>query len=243
MADMPYFKFYHQDWIAGTSDLSMAERGAYITLVAIMYDIGGPVVRDDARLAKRCGTSVANFRTALNGLLATGKIVEKDGYLTNDRVQKELADYMQTRSVASQNAKSRWDKVKQNQSSKNATASNPQCENDAIQKSEVRNNNNTADDGLAAFAEWAWKTIPKRQSDSRSDFLKRLPMAVKEVGEGKLRAAIEAYRAYHDALPERDKGFVDGASKWLNQKKWENDWTVKPAVTTSRTPSYYAPLI
>lgn len=135
MTDLPWFKFYHQDWLAGTTGLSMAERGCYITLLALMYDAGGEILRDDNRLARRCGCPAPNFRSALQALIDDGKIIQDGDRLTNDRVKKEVMARENIGAMAREKAKSRWDKHKEKQQSENAAAMPQQC------KSEVRSQN------------------------------------------------------------------------------------------------------
>ncbi len=52
--------FYPSDWLAGTRGLSDAETGVYITLIARMYEMAGPIERDDNRLARLCGSRTKN---------------------------------------------------------------------------------------------------------------------------------------------------------------------------------------
>ena len=77
----PWFKFFPSDWLSGVSGLSAGERGVYVTLLAMMYDHGGPIKRDDGRLSRQCGLPKVGFSRALEALIALGKITESDGTL------------------------------------------------------------------------------------------------------------------------------------------------------------------
>lgn len=135
MSNTPFIKFYPGDFLGGTSGLSPAERGAYITLLCLMYETDGPIARDDASLARRCGAPKATFQRLLNSLIEAGKIIEKDGNLSNERAEKAIVD----RQIRTQNsthaANQRWgeesEKTKQKQGKKNAGAMPPQCAGDA----------------------------------------------------------------------------------------------------------------
>lgn len=135
MPELPYIKFYAADFIGGTSGLSPAERGVYITLLCLMFDGDGPVLRDDARLARRCGAPKATFVRILGALIAAGKIIETDGFLSNERAERALID----RQIRARNARvaanSRWrerdGKSEGNQSSDDADATPKQCVDDA----------------------------------------------------------------------------------------------------------------
>jgi uncharacterized protein YdaU (DUF1376 family) len=108
VGDLPWFKFNTADWITGVAGLSMGERGAYVSLIALMYDCGGPIKRDDRALARSCGAEARNFRRALEALIRRGKITEVDGFLFNGRTQKELDERHGRSAKASDAAKKRW---------------------------------------------------------------------------------------------------------------------------------------
>ena len=127
----PWFRFFPSDWISGVSGLSAAERGVYVTLLAMIYDHGKPVRRDDPRLARVCGIPTPGFTRAVDALLDLGKLTEQDGFLFNDRAKNELHDRENRKLMASDSANSRWNKNKQNQRSIDAVALQTHCENDA----------------------------------------------------------------------------------------------------------------
>jgi uncharacterized protein YdaU (DUF1376 family) len=153
MGESPFIKFYPSDFLAGTSGLSPAERGVYITLLCLIYENDGPIPRDDGRLSRRCGSPKAAFVRVLDGLMAEGKIVEVDGMLTNRRAQKSLIDRANRTQNSTHAAKQRWsaqaEKVQQNQSCDDAGAMPPQCVADASQKPEPEYTEAKASDGEA----------------------------------------------------------------------------------------------
>jgi len=117
--------FYPSDWLAGTRGLSAEETGVYITLVARIYEMAGPIERDDNRLARLCGCgSKAKFVKALEYLISEGKIVEREGRITNERAEKEIKNVTGKSEKAKAAAQSRWDKKdNKNNGSDNADAS------------------------------------------------------------------------------------------------------------------------
>lgn len=103
--------FYPSDWLAGTRGLSAEETGVYITLVSRIYEMAGPIERDDNRLSRLCGCkSKRAFVAALEHLISEGKIVQVDGGLTNERAEKEIKNATEKSARAKQAAQSRWDK-------------------------------------------------------------------------------------------------------------------------------------
>jgi uncharacterized protein YdaU (DUF1376 family) len=140
MGESPFIKFYPSDFLGGTSGLSPAERGVYITLLCLIYENDGPIPRDDGRLSRRCGSPKAAFIRVLDGLLAEGKIVEVDGMLSNKRAEKAIVDRANRTQNSTHAAQQRWSaqgqKDQQNQSADDAGAMPPQCVADASQKPE-----------------------------------------------------------------------------------------------------------
>lgn len=138
MSESPFFQFYPSDWLAGTRGLTAAETGVYITIVAMMYEAEGPVQADFKRLARLCGSTPAAFKKAISGLLSTGKLTQDDRGFFNRRVEIEIEKRSEKRASASTSANARWNKNKQNQTPTNANASVSQCDRNANQKPDTR---------------------------------------------------------------------------------------------------------
>ncbi|MEO1538505.1 MAG: YdaU family protein [Pseudomonadota bacterium] len=120
-----HIAFYPSDWLAGTRGLSAEESGVYITLICRMYEMAGPIERDDQRLARLCGCKTKNaFVKALEYLISEGKIQDTENRLFNERAQKEIKNATQKSDKAKQAAQSRWDKKpNKNNGGHNANAS------------------------------------------------------------------------------------------------------------------------
>ncbi len=81
--------FYPDDYIAGTVALSLVERGIFWTACAMIYSHAGPI--EEADLRRLCPSHGRTFRTALDRLLALGKLLrQSDGKLDAKRCQSEL---------------------------------------------------------------------------------------------------------------------------------------------------------
>ena len=87
MAGMPRFDFYSRDWIVGTEGLSLEASGAYIQLLARMYDEARPLPFDLPFLARRIGVHWRSLKNAIAELIERGKIIIRNGFLTNDRFE------------------------------------------------------------------------------------------------------------------------------------------------------------
>lgn len=120
-----HIPFYPSDWLAGTLGLSDAEKGVYITLVARMYEMAGPIERDDDRLFRICGCkSKASFVKSLGYLISEGKIIVTAEGLFNEKAAKVIEQTTEKSSKAKAAAQSRWDrKPNKNKGAGNADAS------------------------------------------------------------------------------------------------------------------------
>ncbi len=128
-----WVRFFPSDWLAGTRGMTAAETGIYITLIAMMYERGGSLPYDPARLARLCGASNSTFKGAIDALLTDEKFALEGDLLTNKRVVEELSYSSNRSGVGKSNAESRWSKnTIENKGSSDATAMQRQCNGNAI---------------------------------------------------------------------------------------------------------------
>jgi uncharacterized protein YdaU (DUF1376 family) len=112
LSSITHVRFYPSDWLAGTRGMTAAEMGVYITLIAMMYERAGPVDgKDNAKLARLCGTSASALRGILDRLISDGKITETDGFLFNRRAELEIKNVLSKSGVAREKATARWEKT------------------------------------------------------------------------------------------------------------------------------------
>ncbi len=91
MSANPFHKRYHSDALSGMMPLTLEERGAYQTILDLIYDRGGPIVDNQRLLAGYMNVSTRKYRSVRDSLIAKGKIYhDENGNLTNDRALKEL---------------------------------------------------------------------------------------------------------------------------------------------------------
>ena len=88
MCEIKHVDFYPSDWLEGTSELTLEERGMYITAVALISARGEMVTREN--LHRVCGVHGRTFNAVLGRLLALGKLYEIDGKIGQKRAEKEL---------------------------------------------------------------------------------------------------------------------------------------------------------
>lgn len=120
--------FYPSDWLAGTRGMSSHETGVYITLIAMMYEMQGPIQRDDKRLARACGCQSGHFKRALEYLIDEGKITVENDTLFNRKAKVELEKVHHLGLTRKQAANARWSKKpNKNNDGIDASASVLQC--------------------------------------------------------------------------------------------------------------------
>jgi uncharacterized protein YdaU (DUF1376 family) len=86
----PWYRRFPDNFIAGTVELSLEEKGAYSLVLDLMYVRGGPVPDEPRYIAGVCSCSVRKWNVIRARLLSLGKLRLVDGRLSNDRFEREL---------------------------------------------------------------------------------------------------------------------------------------------------------
>lgn len=86
----PWYRRFPDNFIAGTVGLTLEEKGAYSLVLDLMYVRGGPVPDEPRYIAGVCNCSVRKWNAIREKLISLGKIHVVNGYLTNDRAEKEI---------------------------------------------------------------------------------------------------------------------------------------------------------
>ena len=69
MSANPWHRRYHSDALAGMLSLTLEERGAYQTVLDLIYDRGGPIADNERLLAGYMNCSVRKWRALRSALL------------------------------------------------------------------------------------------------------------------------------------------------------------------------------
>jgi uncharacterized protein YdaU (DUF1376 family) len=108
MPGLSRFDFYPRDWHLDTRDLSNAEKGVYIDLLASMYARGGPLPMVEQELCRLCGcATVRSLRPLLSKLFDKGKLKLIDGLVTNGRAMEEIAKFERQMAFITKGGKAR----------------------------------------------------------------------------------------------------------------------------------------
>lgn len=127
MTEAPFVPFYTSDFLAGTSGMTAACKGVYITLLCLMYEGEAPLQQSWETLARRCGCTLPAFRRAVESLQDDGKLTVSEHGIWSEKCDKHIAQRRERQSSAKAAAKKRWQKNQEKQCKPDATASNPQC--------------------------------------------------------------------------------------------------------------------
>ena len=96
MSGNPWHRRYHSDALAGMLSLTLEERGAYQTVLDLIYDRGGPIADNERLLAGYMNCSLRKWRSLRETLIEKGKLTASDGHLSNSRAEKLLENDAKT---------------------------------------------------------------------------------------------------------------------------------------------------
>ena len=139
MSGTPYIPFYTSDFLGGTSGMTAATKGVYITLLCLMYEADAPLPQSWDTLARRCGSTLPAFKKAIEALQDDGKVTITDAGIWSEKCEKHLALRRDRQSSAKAAAKTRWQKTQQKQGKADATASIPQCQPEPEPEPDISN--------------------------------------------------------------------------------------------------------
>ena len=88
---MPYHRRYHQDALQGYRKLDLEQRGAYSTILDLIYDEGGPIDYNERWLAGELNCTVGKARKLISQLIELRKIyLTSNGKISNHRCEQEI---------------------------------------------------------------------------------------------------------------------------------------------------------
>ena len=134
--ELPYFKFEPNQWENGNIQmLSREDKGLFMDLCSMYWSRLGDVPLKLA-VQKLCGGNA----TAFDSLISEQIFEVIDERVCINYLNEQLSEFEDTSKQNSKNAKARWEKHRKQKDSsdRNATASNPQCESDAIREEKRR---------------------------------------------------------------------------------------------------------
>lgn len=118
---MHFFTAFPDDWLAGTTDLSTEETGAYWNLICFYMLKDGQVPDDDRLLSRITKLSMRRWRTVKTRLIDGGHIEVRDGFLWQRKCEERLEKDGSFAKKQGEKAKKRWAKERANALENNKT--------------------------------------------------------------------------------------------------------------------------
>lgn len=109
---MHWYKRYPDAALAGMAELTLEERGAYNSILDLLYSRDGDLNDDDVVVARMIGVSRRTWVAVKSRLLKKGKLVQSGSKLTCVRVEKTLTEAQNRSESAANSARLRWEKWK-----------------------------------------------------------------------------------------------------------------------------------
>lgn len=232
MSARPWYRRYGGDFVMGTMALSLEEKGAYSLCLDLIYDRGGPIPDDARWLAGVCGVSVRKWMALRESLIAAGKILARDGCLTNSRAEIEIENALKIARKVAENGAKGGNKRTEN-------ASRQRDNNDLGQarlkptrglplpepeKKETQANACVArSDWPSDFADRFWAAFPNKVG--KADALKSLDK-VRRSGAVPFERLMAALARYVRTKPP-DRHWCH-PSTWLNGGRWDDEPAEEP---------------
>lgn len=248
----PAFQFYPKDFLTSSKVMlmTMAERGMYITLLAICW-LDGSLPADVSALAKMVSTPTKHF-AALWPKHLQGCFLERDGRLTNERLnieRKRQADYRKRqvdngkkggrpfgKGLGKPNETQAFVKKKPTESPRVA---DEEEDGDADRTSSMLSKNKKED--APPLDAW-WLELQRDYPQNRVTSGHLTEIAFMRLFEQDARPALEVWREFCDNLANnirshewRVKGMVPRLQKYLEDGGWRQRHDEFPP-TTGTTP-------
>ncbi len=198
MAKDPAFLFYSSDFLSGVSDLTMEERGQYITLLCLQHQKSGRLSR------KAVAIAVPNAAADVMAKFTEDEL----GLLYNERLEIEMLKRQSHSEKQRQRAIDGWKKRKgEKQAAANAPALPLENENE---------NRNEVNILFNIF----WDLYDKKRGDKE-----KIEKKWNSLSDSDRQLIIDYIPDYKKSQP--DKQFRKDPSSFLNQKSW-NDEIIMP---------------
>jgi uncharacterized protein YdaU (DUF1376 family) len=225
-----FYKMDYEAWDEGTDGLSLEQEAAYLRLCHQLYRRKASIPNAPATLARiwRCHPNKA--RKLLADLVAAGKVVEKDGHLTNTRVTRELDDRETRRTQKADAGHTGGTRTQDNRrkslktlSPDQASVVPPDKQNQAEKEGEGEKEDTPkvpkgTDTGFDRFRA---AYPPKHVSFPTTQARKRYDQAIKAgATPDEIEAGAKAYAAEQLRIGKSGTEFVKSADSWLFQRRW-----------------------
>lgn len=241
-----WYKREPRAFLEGVRRLTEREIAVYAIVLDLIYDAGHQTYDDPKHIASYFSDlGSAAVRKAIDSLLAAGKLIRRDGYLTNKRAEtqgktrEELAETRRNSGrlggVSSGKSRAKSSEIKDIAEAKQPyTRAKDKIREDIEEKepSSPRGKRVAGYDEIEGeFRETFWPAYPRKVD--RRDALKAFRKARSAVDLAAIMTALKAYRTEIDG---KDKQYVRHGARWLNAAPWEDASAGTGAAPKTATP-------
>lgn len=247
----PWYKRYSDAAIAGMTELTLQERGAYNSIIDLLYSRDGDVSgEDDAALARMLNCHKSEWKAVKAKLIAKGKIwLTSEGKLTAKRVENELKDRAKRSETNSKNVGKRWEKIQKDNENNDPSIQRASAvvipieeeeEEDKEKKDSYSGDAGASHRVLEVDFERFWKVYPRRDgANPKAPARQKFRQAVR--GGADPETIIAGAAAYANAESERiGTPYIAQTKTWLNQRRWE-DYGPLPLLNSTGPPQPPSP--
>lgn len=222
-----WVKWFAGDFLNGIADLEPNQIAVYSVVLNLIYDGEGPTPDNAERIARRCNMRPTTCKKAIDALVEMGKLIRRDGVLSNARCEKEIKSRQNLAQKSAESAHSRWNKRGEKDNENNDGAMRPhmpdECDPHAYQKPEARIEKEEPPNPLQSqFAEF-YSAYPRKVDPKKAE--KAYRTARKTVSHEQIMAGLAGYVAETRGEPIK---FVKHPASWLNAGSWENQSPSRP---------------
>jgi uncharacterized protein YdaU (DUF1376 family) len=105
---MPFVRFYPSDWLAGTRNLNLEEKGLYMEALNYMWSNGVPLPGNDRLAAKLLLVQPLKYQKVMASLIAQGKMTRGDDVVYNERALRDIDAYQAFQAKQTERAQKGW---------------------------------------------------------------------------------------------------------------------------------------
>lgn len=244
-----FYKMDFEAWDEGTDALTLEQEAAYLRLCHQLYRRKAAIPSAPATLSRiwRCHPNKA--RKLLSDLIVAGKVVEREGVLSNTRVTRELDDRETRRRQQADAGHTGGTRAQENRrksleinDQQQADARSTEQAKSSRERDRVREDTPKAPKGAEpeGFEEFR-AAYPKRNvtfptAPARKRWLEAIRKGAKPED---IIAGARAYCREQTRVGKVGTEFVKTADVWLNQQRWQDHASPEPAASQSQ----HAPML
>jgi uncharacterized protein YdaU (DUF1376 family) len=237
MSEIKWYKRDPNSALTGMMCLTLEERGAYNTVLDLIYTHGGKVIDDDRFLSGWMRCDIRVWKRIKKTLLELGKLEISDGHLTNLRATCEIDEAMSraihkancSREAGLASAAKRKAQFKENKELESTPVERPvqpyaRATTTTTTREVSKRNAKKHSPAYTREFEIFHELYPPNNGSKFKAFEIYEKLTKAGVDHGRIE---HGARAYADSVRREgtEKRFIAHATTWLNQRRWESDYT------------------